>query len=318
MTRQTDGQQVYRWTLAEYILRIELGSDIREIVVEGTVDRDLIDRVMREWGCTVAVREGDFIRVEREEVTAAGFRPGMKGRLLTLATSLESSRSAAELATRIAIVVDRDYDPDPPPSRFIFLTDGYAIENYALEANSLHRFVEQVLGRTPRPIGASGASPERHSCSGSDLYARLHGSLADLAGVRLALREADPPMKPFGRWLDYVKLDSTGQTKVDAAALLRNVLITAGRESELDGLETIRLTECAKAHGEPQRWVRARDFLEVLTKILRSPWGRQRNGDVVAAGDHTQLARFLLFSIDPQELISTDLFRALRGRFCAT
>jgi hypothetical protein len=303
--------------LEEYILRVELGGDIREIVVEGVVDRDLVDRALNTWGCEANVLEADFLLIDREEIEGAGFRAGVKGKLLTLARALAGSSAAAELAERMAVVVDRDHDTNPAPNPFLFLTDGFAIESYALNPNALHRFVEQVLGRAPRVAGADGAATERHSCTGSELYGALHQSLIELAGIRLALAAADPSTRPSSGWLDYVVVDDQGRATTDGSELLRNLLTTWGRGGEIEALEEIRVGACEVAQADPQRWIRGRDFLAVLSKILNSPWGRRRNGRAATGGDQNQLARFLLFSVDPDELHSSTLFAGLRERFCA-
>jgi hypothetical protein len=309
------GLETYRWTLSEYVLRVELGADVREVVVEGVVDRDLIDRALRDWKCEAAVLEADFLAVEKEEIEAAGHRGGVKGKLLTLAQALSESPVIAELVRRIAVVVDRDYDPDPPSNPILLCTDGFAIENYALDPGALQRFVEQVLGRAPRSAGAGGAGPGRRSCTGADLYGCLHDGLVEIASVRLALHGAEPPTKPFTRWIDYIAVDGTGRATADGASLLKNVLTTSGRVAELERLEADRLGQCERIRSDPRRWVRGHDFLAVLKKILDSTWGRSRNGRVATSGDLTQLSRFLLFSVDPEELHSSHLFSALRERF---
>ena len=305
----------YRWTLAEFVLRCELGSDIRQILVEGSVDRDIVARALQRWGSKALIFESDFLRISHAEIQAAGFARGVKGKLLTVASALEGSKAADAVAERVAVVVDRDYDGEPTTKKIVLVTDGYSIENYAFNPAALQRFSEQVLGRAPRPRGADGRSSQRNSCTGDELYRRLYSALVQMAAVRLAFRRASPELKPFSSWPSYVSVDSAGTASLDGTRLVHNVATTAGRKKALPELEKVRERELERSKRDPMRWVRGRDFVDVLTKVLQSSWGRKRNGRAALAGDDSQLARLLLFAVDPEALDASGLFTTLRERF---
>jgi hypothetical protein len=80
----------------------------------------------------------------------------------------------------VAVVVDRDYDDVTVASRFLFQTDGYSMENYALDVAVIDRFVRMGLGRGTPAAGRGGAaSPVVNACSGEDLriFSRAYGVL---------------------------------------------------------------------------------------------------------------------------------------------
>jgi hypothetical protein len=306
----------YRWTLLEYVLRCEQGRDLREIVVEGVIDRDFISRVVQDWRPTVNVLESDYLNISHEDIDTAGFTYGAKGKLLTLAKYLDKADEKAGCVQRAAVVVDRDYEErEEDEDSVLLLTDGYSIESYAMNAETLQRFSEQVLGRAPRPPGAGGAAPGRYSCTGQELYERIREALIELASVRMTLREAMPPLKIFKKWLQYATVDADGVVTVEGDRLLKNILISGGR-GELEGeLGAVRIDKRTIVVQNPSRWIRGHDFVEVLEKVLNSRWGKRRNGKAVIGDDSNHLTRLLLFSIDPQALTQKVLFQRLKMKF---
>ena len=307
----------YRWTVLEYAVRCELGADIREVLVEGVIDFDVLTRAFRRWGLGVSVVESTFIQASKEELEELGVPVGAKGKLIAVAHALAESSGAHQSVRRVAVVVDRDYDEVDEVSPFLFFTDGYAIENYALNWETLHRFSEETLGRAPRPKGAKGQESERYSCSGCDLYRRIIVALTEIASVRMTLRDVTPPVKAFAKWLRYAQLDSAAFVSLDGNTLLRNILTTEGRASEIELMSERRKRNLEKAKADVQRWVRGHDFVDVLQKVLKSKWGRRRNGEVATAGDATDLSRRLVFAVDPAVLDASRLFQGLRQRFAS-
>jgi hypothetical protein len=308
----------YRWTLDEYVLRCEHLVGLREVVVEGELDRDFISEALNRWGAEgVAILDADYLEIASKAVEEAGFGPGVKGKLLTLAAALNDQEKTEDVTARIAIVVDRDYDGSSSSEGVLLLTDGYSIENYALNLDTLSRFATQALGRSPLPAGRGGVAPNRrNTCSGEELYSRIMSALVGLAGLRIALRSLDPPVGIFDSWLDYFKISSGGQVEPDVNGLLRNVLTQRNRINKIDEVHARAQDAAMAASRAPERLVRGRDFVEMLAKLLRSSWGRRRGGAVVGK-DVGRLARMLVFSVDPDVLDSTGLMQGLRQRFAA-
>lgn len=307
----------YRWTLDEYILRCEQGTDLREIVVEGELDRDFLSDALARWGAgDVSVLDADYIEVSGQEVRDAGFNLGTKGRLLTVAAALERAKQAGALSATAAVIVDRDYDLALPVQESLLVTDGHSLENYALSTEALDRFARLVLGRAPLPAGARGGpAARRTACTGEDLYRRVQPALVEIAAVRLTLLSLERPLALFPRWLGYLSVGSDGLLTLRAQALLRNILNHAGLDHEYESAASRLSEEKARVSADIFHVVRGHDFVAVLYKLLLSSWGRRISGSHFAGKTETSLARLLLLSIDQAELDSTGLFTELRRRF---
>jgi hypothetical protein len=138
----------YRWTLDEYVMRCEDGSDLEEILTEGEVDRDLFADAVKRWNLPdVNVIDASYLDVAIEELQTLALGEGVRATLLAVAIRLEQRAAETTLDAKVAVVVDRDYDPPACKSRFLFVTDGHSMENYALNATAFDRFVTIGLGR---------------------------------------------------------------------------------------------------------------------------------------------------------------------------
>jgi hypothetical protein len=307
----------YRWTLGEYVLRCEQGADLSEVVVEGELDRDLIVDALRRWGAArTNVLDADYLHVSDAEVRSAGFPPGTKGRLLTVATALESAKRARDLAARVVVIVDRDYDISVSSGDLLLITDGHSLESYALSPPALDRFARLVLGRGVLPVGSEGESAGRRTtCTGDDLYRRVSGALIEIGAVRLTLQSLSSPLGLFDGWARYVSVAPDGMLTTNAQALVRNVLNHAGLGHEHHLAESRLRQETARVSADVFRLVRGHDFVSLLSKLLRSSWGRRIAGSHFATTNEASLARLLLVSVDPTQLDGTTLFAELRRRF---
>ncbi len=283
----------YRWTLDEYVLRCEQGPDLCEVLVESELDRDVFGDALKRWGADgVRVLDSDYIRVSNDEVQSAGFAVGVKGRLLTAAAALE--RSPRELTGRVAVVVDRDYDGVPSLGDALLATDGHSIESYAFSAAALDRFARVLLGRGPLPHGARDhRADRRRTLTGEDLYWRVAPAATEIAAVRLTLLRLEKPPAVFERWLDYVSTTADGVLSVDRRTLLRNVLERAGRGEEFVSLEPRMAVEGARVTNDEFGLVRGHDFVALMLKLFRTPWGRRMSGNRLVSSPEGTLARIV-------------------------
>lgn len=306
----------YRWSLAEYVLRCETGEDIREVVTEGELDAALVQDALSRWKASgVAVLDAQYIRVTAEEIAAAGFTPGVKGALSTIAHALDTGSRESGIAGTVVVVVDRDYD-DGDPTEHLALTDGYSVESYSCSATAIERFVSLVLGRGSLASGAGGRSPARRTtCSGADLLERIEPPAVSIAAVRLTLRVLEPPPGLFDSWSDYVTVATDGTMTISDERLLRNVLTPGGHEGRADPL-VAELDDVRRlVAADPFRLVRGRDRVTLLLKLLRSSWGRRIAGTRFRQMSERELVRLLFACIDPAELDGYLLFQRLRQTF---
>jgi hypothetical protein len=306
----------YRWTLAEYVLRCQQGADIAEVVVEGEFDRDLIQDAMERWGATdVTVLDSDYVYVLDDEVLAAGATQGVKGRILAIAAALSSAHVDDPVQANVVVVVDRDYDATGGGD-FSLLTDGYSMESYVSTPSVLERFVRVWLGRASLPRGAGRHAPRRRrTCSGAELYERAVAAGTSIAGVRMALRRLDDPVRLIDGWARYVTVSTDGAVVTRQESLLLSTLTAASRAEELSHVTPWLAEETERAVGDPFRLVRGHDFVCLLLKLLRSTWGRRVAGSRFAHVDEQALLRTLALSAEQADLDSQPLFRDLRLRF---
>jgi hypothetical protein len=306
----------YRWTLNEYVLRCETGVDIRELVAEGEVDRDVLTDALARWKLDdVTVLDADYLFIAPEEVDSAGFSRGVKGALMTVASALDARSSEAPVEATVLIVVDRDFD-GAAATEHLAVTDGYSLESYACSSAALERLIRLYLGRAEPPPGSRGHRPRRRTtCSGADLVSRVEEPAVRIAAVRLVLRELDPTPGVFDGWPDYVRVDRDGRLTADDESLLQNVLLSAGQgerfEHLADHLHDVRRTVAA----DPFLLVRGRDFVCLLLKLLRSRWGRRIAGNTPRLMNESRFARLMLLAVPPSELDACPLFQRVRATF---
>jgi hypothetical protein len=307
----------YRWTLDEYLMRCEDGRDLEEIVTEGDLDRDLFADAVKRWNLAhVNVIDADYLYVTIEELQALALGDGVRARLLAVAIRLEQRATEMTIGAKVAVVVDRDYDPPTCKSRFLFVTDGHSMENYALNTQAFDRFVTVGLGRGDRPVGkCAAASNAIHLSSGGKVLRRVLVPAVQLAAIRLALSGLDPPLSVFDRWTRYLKSDPAGNLTLETGLLVERVLQRSGQGKEKVVVEL----QCQRAEVEvgesPFLLVRGHDFVTILYQLLRSTWGRRIAGPAVKAWSEERLGRILLVGLPPHTLDATKLFSSVRAQF---
>jgi hypothetical protein len=301
----------WRWTLEEYLLRCEQAPMLCEVVVEGALDRDLMNDALQRWGRpAVGVLTAESLTISDEDVRHAGYNTGVKGQLLTLAAELARRSKPAAIEATIMVVVDRDYDDPPPESAWLCLTDGHCIESYALSPVVLNRFVRIVLGRSASRIPGK----RKRLTSGHELYGRIIEAASDVAAVRLSLGVITPAVGLLTRWLDYVRISPDGYANARRLDLLIAALAVAHRDSKKASAELALVENARLVRQEPFRLVHGRDFMCILAKLLRSSWGRAAVG-IYARADSDALTRAVIGCIDPSELDEQPLFVRMRARF---
>ena len=74
------------------------------------------------------------------------------------------------------------------------------------------------------------------------------------------------------------------------------------------------MTEADQTRAAPRQYVRGRDFIRLLHKLLKSPWGRRVSSMNFAQVDEPTLTRLVLGAIPVRDLDEEPLFVALRER----
>ena len=301
----------YRWTVAEYVLRCE-SQTIDELLVEGECDRDFFADTLARYGVEVTVRDASYVTVAPAEIDAAGFARGVRGGLLTLAAAIQRRFSNDSFSSRVAIVVDRDYDGPLPHSvaEVALVTDGYSLENYTMDEAALDRFLLIFLGRSPRPLGRDSAIPTvRRTLTGRALRGHVLPACVELGAARKTLRRLDPSVGLPERWLDMVKVNVSGAAICDAETLVGRAL---GSPRAIWG--DVLDEERAVVSSDPVRYVKGHDYIMVLHKILKSTWGRSL-GVNFAIWTESRVNRVLLLALDRDVIDALPLFISIKARF---
>lgn len=306
-------EETYRWTLDEYVMRCEDGVGLTEILTEGNLDRDVFAEAAKRWQIVaISVIDADYLAVTVEDMDDAGLPYGVRSQLLTVAQRLEEREAEGTIHAKIAVVVDRDYEPIRITSRFLFVTDGYSIENYLICEDVFDRFVMTGLGRAPRPDGRDGGAATTVQCSGRSLLARVVAPAIELAGVRLALRDLSPPVAVFEKWPRYLTTDSDGKMILRGAALVAQVLQRERLGDETADTEKRREAAVVRVAASPITLIRGRDFVAILLQLLKSKWGRKLAGNPQSWSDE-RLKRVLFLAVSPVRLDESGLFSSVKA-----
>jgi hypothetical protein len=305
----------YRWTLEEYAARCEIDDSIREVLTEGALDRQVFDDAVVRWGAEDAnVLDSDFIHVDPTVLREIGAAGSVRAKLVVVAQELERiARDSNGVRARIAVVVDRDYEMNPVASRFLFLTDGHSIENYLIDERILDRFVRVGLGEARSGRGRDGRTRSNQTrLPGRELLTRVLAPAMLLASLRLSLREGDS-LGVFGGWERYVTTPPDGRMVLDVSRLLKQILERAGRGDEARAIEVRAEQLLAGAVVGPKYLVRGHDFVDLLSKLLKSRWGAALGGSAVRRLSTDELSRLLFMCVPTYVLDGFPLFSAVRA-----
>jgi hypothetical protein len=306
----------YQWSIDEYVMRCEDGDDIREIVVEGRLDRDTVADAMERWEALgVGVLDASYFRIGDEELAEHGLTPGVKAELIALADSLEQRHAEATIRATVAVVIDRDDELARTHTQYLLITDGYSMESYSLNAETLQRFVRVLLARAETSSPDGEGNPTANSVTGHDLLSRFLPAAAAIGGCRVALRALAPPLAPPDGWLRHVDCDAQGHLAVDTPKILIDVLSKAGQESRNEELSALAVAATAEASSDPFRRVRGHDGMALLHKLFKTAWGRRIAGPGAQAWTEDRLSRLLMLAVDSARLDDASLFRELKARF---
>jgi Protein of unknown function (DUF4435) len=307
----------YRWTVAEYVLRCTLDGTIRELFVEDEVDALFWGEVLQRGSVeAVEVFDADYVELSDDEIRAAGFMRGAKGRLLTLARALASDADHDPVVAAVVMLVDRDHDGVPAGLESVVIaTDGYSVENYAIAERTTERFLARQFGRIASPVGASRTRRSRRNVpAGRALLHRLIAPAVDVTAVRRVLLARHPQVGVIQGWLRRYKINGDGQISGDAGKLLRDSIISGGEKFEDDDGTALE-AERAYLNTDPPLQIRGHDFVALFLALLKSPWGKRAIGMNLANTEERDFGRWLVLSIDPGDVDHLPAARRLIERF---
>jgi len=278
--------------VAEIVERYRLEPSLRDVYVEGTYDKQVIDWFLREsevYGPVVYPIES--IELPASVVVGRGFPNNNKGRVLALATVVASDLGRAPLG--LTGIVDSDLDAvvgGPPPVEGVLHTDYSCIEMYAANAEVLRKFFG--LG--------FDASASADAFIGQAMPV-LHG----LAVMRAANERLRWNMKQ----VDLTKSlgVTSGQLAYDETDHVKRRLIKNGRWSERVVFGAAVAESRKLMSGDPRLFVNGEEFVVCLWWWIRKILGK-------SGWDEERVATLLRTALEVRHLQAERLFQLLVER----
>ncbi len=134
-------------TLEDLFARYELEPQLRDIYVEGSSDKALIEWFLKEMGIDAAVvYEICTVQVDKEKVAEYGEENNNRGRVITLAHEMESV--VGKEALQITCIADSDFDlilDKKYSCKLIIFTDYSCLEMYLFNENCMDKYFKLCI-----------------------------------------------------------------------------------------------------------------------------------------------------------------------------
>jgi len=284
--------KIERRGIAELVAMYELEPQLRDVYVEGTFDKALVEWMLYESHVRMAVvREIDSIDVPPVLPQKYGYQANNRGRVMTLARELESALD--EKTSSATCLMDADFDlvlGKKHAWRMLLSTDYSSMELYFFNVHTMAKFLTLVIQGFPK--------------SAEKAISEIQAALTDIFAIRLALynRGWAIPMISFERCCelseDGVQFDSTECI---------NRLLNAGNHFAHRAEFLREFAECRKTlTGDPRRHIHGHDFLSLLSWYIRQHKSQAPPEPVVA--------RSILACADSSTLRNEAMFSQLLAR----
>jgi hypothetical protein len=274
-----------------------LEPDLRDVFVEGTIDKAFLDwYVHRKKWPNVSVYPVDLVEIPDALLKSYGLPLRSKrSRLIALSRELVRLRPVRR---RIMCIIDRDSDDQAfvaDANPYLYCTDGNALELYALTPAVMEKFLLVCLGGFPLSV--------------DNLMTQVVSILQRLYVIRQATRSLGRGMEwiPFNK---YVFVDGSAITFRErdfVRAYLQKNNRWASRERFLQAIDE----EARKLNPDPRRSIRGHDLSELLRRILLKLKKTRVFGNVET------VEGCLMTAIEVNDLEDQSLFVALKDNMNA-
>ena len=141
MTLEANNGSVPRRTLGEIITRYQLEPDLRDLFVEGFRDQDIYRWYLKKCGYRkISVFQIDTVEVTRETLDSYGLDNGHRGRVIALASELDTRFEGVLQFVRC--IADSDFDfilGFHNSAQHLLYTDYTSVDLYTFEENLLKK-----------------------------------------------------------------------------------------------------------------------------------------------------------------------------------
>ncbi len=288
-----------RFRIDELALQYSLHPDLRDLYVEGQIDKAVLRWFLRELDLhgKVTIYPIDAVHVPADVMRKHKQRLGEKGEVIALAMELQERLPNGH--EHLTLIADADYDyvlDRLEECSLLLYTDGTTLDMYAFNEHPLEKFLQVALGafRYRAPHVLAVLTP-----------VLLERFLARTTNESLGWGMCWPAS------LRCVVVKNDGTLDFDIQRFVDNYLRQNHRHADRDEfrreLERLR----RRVTGDMHRYIRGQDFAALLSRFL-SRWVRQNvrnqfsSADAVAAG--------LRGCLEAGKLRREQMFRALIRR----
>ncbi|MDX8034633.1 DUF4435 domain-containing protein [Lentzea sp. BCCO 10_0856] len=260
---------------------------IHDIVVEGRSDAAAIRWYMRQHGikCKVYAVD-DRVEVPSSAVRSFDLDVNARGRVIALARNIAERAPSASLTC----VIDADFDylgnetPDYSCSTLL-VTDFAALEGYALDVDTLEKFLRLVLSLSD-------------SVSASVLLSTILPPLSEIFLVRASIKSVVPD-RPLVEKFERCLKKGEGIVSVDVSELIRR---SVGGKEEVTAVEVKYAELRSQLPSDLRKAARGHDIIRLISFVV----GESRDCDL--------LERALMGCLERAVLDPYPLFTTLRER----
>lgn len=284
-----------RKTIEELLVLYEIEPTIRDVFVEGSSDRAVVEWFLAEMHIEgVAVQEIDTVNVPHEDIQKLSLEDNNRGRVIALAFALQEA--AVDLRSSVACIADTDLDSvlektyDCPLLIFTVFT---SLELYLFDPIIVGKFLRLVITNFRRET--------------EKILSAFAGVLTELFLIRVANQELAFGIRPLSL-NKFVKIEGY-RIDFDKAEYVIRYLNKGAQLREKDRF--VRLIEeyRSKLQDDPMTHMHGHDFIDLLilyvTEIKRPRKAYQRD----------LFARSLFGVLEPRFVQNKPLFQELVKRF---
>lgn len=279
----------------ELIERYKLEPSLRDIYVEGELDKGILDWTLDvRTNNNIAVYEIATVFISPEQVLGYGLYDNNKGRVIALAHLLRQHLAPDSL--QVTCIVDKDLDAIlniDHNNELLLLTDYSCIEMYLYNTHTIDKFLQLAVRRFNKT--AEEVLRELTPILENLFLARLANET-----LRLGLSEIQ-----FERYCSL----SRSNFNFDFAGYIRNYLISNRRAGELERFtqEIDRLRPLLNT--DPRFQINGHDFIRLFACYIGKHRPRLRQ-----TFDTATVERMLFTAIERNQLNEDELFMRLAQR----
>ena len=279
--------KIERRKIAELAAMYELEPQLRDVYVEGTFDKALVEWILYEGHArTAVVREIDSVDIPLVLAQKYGYPSNNRGRVMALARELETALAVKRNCATCLIDADFDHILGTRHAlKMLLSTDYSSMELYFFDVRTLAKFLTLVVQGFPK--------------SAESTLREIEKALSDLFAIRLALynRNWKIPMISFER---CCRLSHAG-VQLDTKEYIVRLLNAGNRYGQRTEFAR-EFEECRKTlTGDPRHHIHGHDFLHILSWYVGQHKGQAlseaaMSRSMLACADSNALQKEHMFS----------------------